>query len=319
MKYLQIFTLASSVALIATSGVVQAKVPSIAYNSQNITLNNAQCLNQAKSAMKKAGFSVLTRKSLVVGSHKDEYKATIVCEIAKKMAFFVVSGTDFSKAQKLNNALKKNFSTAKSSSNSAKEEGNVLTTSSRRSQASKTPSISYNWQASSSQCLNNAKASMKAGGFSVTTGKSFVVGANKEGYKGLILCISSKRMALFSVSGADFAKAGKLTATLKKNFNTTKKGSTSTSNSSAITAPSLSYNWQNIKPSMTQCLNSAKASMKKTGFSVKTTKSLVVGASKTDYKGVTLCIPSKRIAIFLASGADFSKAQKLAATLKKNF
>ena len=55
---------------------------------------------------------------------------------------------------------------------------------------------------------------MRTAGFSVFAGKSLVVGKNKDGYKGLIVCIPTENMALSLVSGADFKQAKKLVAKL---------------------------------------------------------------------------------------------------------
>jgi hypothetical protein len=67
-------------------------------------------MRQAKNAMDLTEFDYVARKTLVVGSNNDEYKGTVVCLTTKKMVLFVVSGEEFSTAQKLTAKLKKNFS-----------------------------------------------------------------------------------------------------------------------------------------------------------------------------------------------------------------
>lgn len=85
-------------------------------------------------------------------------------------------------------------------------------------------------------------------------------------------------------------------------------------------APYISYNWQNITSNKTSCLDDAKASMEETGFSVLTrqSKSLVVGTSE-EYKGTIVCLPSRKMAFFVVSGADFNEAKRLTDKLKSNF
>ncbi len=87
-------------------------------------------------------------------------------------------------------------------------------------------------------------------------------------------------------------------------------------------APSISYNWKNIKLSTASCLKRAKKAMGKADFSFITRKSLVVGSnfnSGFGYKGTVVCMTGKRIVFFIVSGPDFSMTQKLTAIIKKNF
>ncbi len=114
MKYLKILTLASSMALVTASsglyaGNMDEDAPAISYNWKNTTLNLSSCMKHAMKAMKNTGFEYIARKSLVVGPNDDGYKGAVVCLTAKKMVLFVVSGEEFSMAQKLTAKLKKNF------------------------------------------------------------------------------------------------------------------------------------------------------------------------------------------------------------------
>ena len=118
MKYLKILTLASSMALATASsglyaGNTDADAPAISYNWKNTTLSLSSCMKQAKNAMDWAGFDYIARKTLVVGANDDEYKGSVACLMAKKMVLFVVSGEEFSTAQKLTAKLKKNFTARK--------------------------------------------------------------------------------------------------------------------------------------------------------------------------------------------------------------
>ena len=120
MKYLKILTIASSMALVTASsglyaGNMDEDAPAISYNWKNTALKLSSCMKQAKNAMDLTEFDYVARKTLVVGSNNNEYKGTVVCLTEKKMVLFVVSGEEFSTAQKLTAKLKKNFTARRTS------------------------------------------------------------------------------------------------------------------------------------------------------------------------------------------------------------
>ena len=326
MKGLKLLSLTTSMVFLASGMMAESAnaAPSISYNWQNLNFSANWCVKRATVSMQAAGFVAESRRGLVVG-HNGGYKGTIICAAAKKTTLFVVSGADFKTAKGLTTQLKNNFNSLKS----------IATMRSTATTSESAPSIAYNWQGSKSSCVNHARNSMANAGFSTSAGKSMVVGSSRNAeYKSVVICLPSKNMTVFLVSGADFSRAKEFVDQIKTKFKTgaTYKISsyqeTSDKSSEDIklpvtsttstAAPAISYNWKNIKRNTSACLSQAAVSMKAAGFTATTRKGLVVG-NNGNYKGTVVCMTTKGVALFIVSGTDFSTAKGLSDQLKRHF
>jgi CheY-specific phosphatase CheX len=195
--------------------------PSIAYNWQG---RKSSCINHGQNAMANAGFSTSKGRTMVVGSSSDAgYKGVVIC--LKGMTVFLVSGADFSRAKGFVEQIKTKFNTGATYKISSFQATNDkpsenLKAATPTASAAGAPAISYNWQnikRNTSQCLSRATASMKAASFAATSRKGLVVG-NNGNYKGTIVCMANKGVALFIVSGTDFGTAKGLSDKLKSHF-----------------------------------------------------------------------------------------------------
>lgn len=188
-------------------------------------------------------------------------------------------------------------------------------------QATDTPVIAFNWldfRADSTQCLTQAEAAMAATDFSTKTTKTFVVGAYDNKYKGMIRCLPSKNMVVFTVTGQDFLQANQLTQQLRNHFKADPEPTTPTTYQigKAPQAPYMAYNWQNILPN---CTTRATDAMENLGFSVSQKKSFVIGSHDDGYKAIVVCLPKKKLTYFTVSGDNFDDAQQLTASIKVRF
>lgn len=311
----------------------EADTPVIAFSWLDFSSETAECLTQAEAAMAATDFSGLTRtaKAFVVGAHDEGYKGMVLCIPSRGMVLFTVSGGDFPQASQLTQQLKDNFNAElEATTPTVYNIGN----------APEAPYMAYNWQRILPDCVSRAAEAMENTGFSVDQKKSLVVGRHDNGYKGVVICRPGNDLVYFSVSGANFSDAQKLTAGIKAGFNGEEIDDEEAGNMLAVTsaqadeqadedeidveeeekpAPSISYHWQETGANTSQCLKEAESAMTENGFAAETKKSLVVGANEEGYKGVVVCIPNKKMAVFIVGGDEFGTAAKLSSQLKTDF
>jgi hypothetical protein len=317
----------------------ESGTPVIAFNWLNFTSETAQCLEQAEAAMAASEFSGLTRttKAFVVGAHDKGYKGMILCIPSRGLVLFTVSGDNFPQASQLTQQLKNNFNA----------ELDATPTTYRIGNAPEAPYMAYNWQHILPNCVTRAAEAMADLGFSVDKKRSLVIGSHDSGYKGVVICLANNNLAYFSVSGANFSDAQKLTTGIKARFNGEEIDEEEIGNMLTISsnqankddaddedeetdddtdveteeksAPSISYHWQETGANTSQCLKEAENAMTENGFAAETKSSLVVGANEEGYKGVVVCIPAKKMAVFIVGGEEFGTAAKLSNKLKADF
>jgi hypothetical protein len=344
MKHINTFFLFIILAIFSIAyAQEESGTPVIAFNWLNFTSETAQCLVQAEAAMAASEFSGLTRttKAFVVGAHNKGYKGMILCIPSRGLVFFTVSGDNFPQASQLTQQLKNNFNA---------ELDATTPTTYRIGNAPEAPYMAYNWQHILPNCVTRAAEAMTDLGFSVNKKKSLVIGNHDSRYKGVVICLANNNLAYFSVSGANFSDAQKLTTGIKARFNGEKIEEEEVGNMLTISssrankdnadnaddedeetdddadvetekksAPSISYHWQETGANTTQCLKEAESTMTENGFAAETKRSLVVGANQEGYKGVVVCIPAKKMAVFIVGGDQFSTAAKLSNKLKADF
>jgi hypothetical protein len=89
-------------------GNPSAKV-TIATAWKNVSTDENQCINRAKTALSKAGFSAIEVVSQSVFGDYGDYKGTIRCAPSERIAFFVVAGANADTAFRRVNDISESF------------------------------------------------------------------------------------------------------------------------------------------------------------------------------------------------------------------